>query len=282
VICSSSPERTGRDGFLSLRFEQREGKTVLSQSRFRLPLQVLTPVHLDDHTACVMLLNPTGGVLGGDRLLTEVVQEQGTQVCLTTPSATRVYRSASEPAVQETLIHLGAGATLEYLPDHVIPHAGARFHQSLRVDMGPGCRAIVLDAMASGRVAHGEQWRFAEFDSRISISIHDKPAYVNRTRIVPDLYPPQRLGFAEEFDYLACVIVLADGFAAWTKVASQLREAVAGIPEVLAGVSLLTANGCVARILAHSAPAMNQATTELCALARELILGRPRFELRKY
>jgi hypothetical protein len=54
------------------------------------------------------------------------------------------------------------------------------------------------------------------------------------------------------------------------------------MPDALAGVSLLTANGCVARILAHSAPAMNAATTELCALARELVLGLPRFELRKY
>ena len=42
----------------------------------------------------LMLLNPTGGVLGGDHLVTEIIQEAGTHVCLTTPSATRIYRTA--------------------------------------------------------------------------------------------------------------------------------------------------------------------------------------------
>ena len=40
--------------------------------------------------------------------------------------------------------------------------AGSALRQSLRVEMGRGSRAIILDAMASGRVAHGERWEFAE------------------------------------------------------------------------------------------------------------------------
>ncbi len=79
---------------------------------------------------------------------------------LTTPSATRVYRTRGQPAVQETHIRIGEGASLEYLPDHVIPHRDSRFHQSLRVDMGRGSRAIFWDALAAGRVAHGERWNF--------------------------------------------------------------------------------------------------------------------------
>ena len=119
-----NPERVGRDGYLRLQFERRGQRTILSQSRFTLPLQALTPLALEDGTAYLMLLNPTGGVLGGDHLLTEIVQEKETHVCLTTPSATRIYRTAEKPAVLQTVIRLGEGATLEYLPDHVIPHTG--------------------------------------------------------------------------------------------------------------------------------------------------------------
>ena len=64
--CSSNPERVGRDGFLGLRFERRLGCTVLAQCRFRLPLQALTPIELADGTASLLLLNPTGGLVGGD------------------------------------------------------------------------------------------------------------------------------------------------------------------------------------------------------------------------
>src|ERR1700674_1794198 len=76
-----NPERVGRDGYLRLRFERRGQRTILSQSRFTLPLQVLTPLALEDGTAYLMLLNPTGGVLGGDHLFTEIVQENDRHAC---------------------------------------------------------------------------------------------------------------------------------------------------------------------------------------------------------
>src|SRR5579864_8603188 len=119
------PERIGRDGFLRLRFARSGANTILAQSRFSLPLQALTPLTLADGTSYLMLVNPTGGVLGADHLVTDIVQEAGTHVCLTTPSATRIYRTSQRPAVLETVIKLGEGATLEYLPDHVIPHIGS-------------------------------------------------------------------------------------------------------------------------------------------------------------
>src|ERR1700722_1771944 len=152
-----NPGRIGRDGFLRLRFASSGDRTILAQSRFSLPLQVLTPLTLADGSSYLMLLNPTGGVLGGDRLQTEIVQEAGTHICLTTPSATRIYRTEEKPAILETTIHLEEGATLEYFPDHVIPHAGSSLRQSLRVEMARGSRMIFVDSLASGRVAHGER-----------------------------------------------------------------------------------------------------------------------------
>src|ERR1700681_1523478 len=203
--CSLNPERVGRDGYLRLQFERRGQNTILSQSRFTLPLQTLTPLALEDGTAYLMLLNPTGGVLGGDHLVTEIVQENETHVCLTTPSATRIYRTAEKPAVLETVIHVGEGATLEYFPDHVIPHTGSALRQSLRVEMARGSRAMIFDSMASGRIAHGERWSFTEFDSRTEVFACARPAYINRTRIVPATKRPDRLGWMEEFYYMSCL-----------------------------------------------------------------------------
>src|SRR5580700_10276216 len=118
-----NPERVGRDGFLRLRFARSGTRTILAQSRFSLPLQALAPLALEDGSCYLMLLNPTGGVLGGDRLVTEIELEPGTHLCLSTPSATRVYRTEAEPAILDAVIRVGEGATLEYFPDHIIPHA---------------------------------------------------------------------------------------------------------------------------------------------------------------
>ena len=277
-----NPERVGRDGFLRLRFARSGARTILAQSRFSLPLQALAPLALEDGAAYLMLLNPTGGVLGGDHLITEVVLEAGTHVCLTTPSATRIYRTSEQPAILETVIRVGEGATLEYLPDHVIPHDGSALCQSLRIEMALGSCAIVLDAMASGRRERGEQWKFREMHSRTEVLVSGKPAYINCARIAPAAMRPDQCGLMEGFDYMACLIVVADGFARWNDVSSAMSAALDSESGVHIGASLLSRGGCVVRFLARSAPDMTRVAKRLWDAAREHVLRLPPLDHRKY
>jgi urease accessory protein len=277
-----NPQRVGHDGFLRLRFSRSGASTILAQSRFSLPLQALTPLTLADGTSYLMLLNPTGGVLGGDHLVTEIVQEADSHVCLTTPSATRIYRTAEKPAILETVIQLDEGATLEYFPDHVIPHVGSALHQSLRIEMARGSRAIILDSIASGRVAHGERWIFTEMDSRTEVYACGRPAYINRTRIVPSTKRPDRLGWMEGFDYMSCMGLFADAFKRWNEISAALNEELKSAPNVRGGATLVSRGGCVVRFLARSASDMTLANKKLWDAARAQVAGLPPFEHRKY
>jgi urease accessory protein len=281
-ISSSNPERVGRDGILDLRFESRHGKTVLARCRFRLPLQALTPAELADGTAYLMLLNPTGGLVGGDLLLTRIIQEADTRVCLTTPSATRIYRTRDKPAVQETQIQLGEGASLEFLPDHLIPHRDSSLHQSLRVEMGRGSRAIFWDALAAGRIAHGERWNFRGVDSKTEISLCGRTVFLNRTKIRPSDLDPKRLGFAEEFNYLATLVIVADEFKSWKETVTAMGAELKAMPEVYGGVSALASGGCVVKLLARSASDLMRAQITLWGRARQVVFGSPPVDLRKY
>src|SRR5512132_878471 len=204
-----SPSRTGRAGFLGLAFERRSGRTVLTGRRFTLPLQALEPVDLDGTGAATLfLLNPTGGVLGGDRLETRVELGAGSRVCLSTPSATRVYRSAGLPAVQRVTFHVAEGAALEYFPDHVIPSPGARLIQSVDLNLGPGAVAILCDAWAAGRVARGEAWRFDLLDT--GTTARDREGLLFKDRVM--LSGAQGwggLGAADGMAYVATVACLA-------------------------------------------------------------------------
>ncbi len=273
--CSSNPERVGRDGFLGLRFEHRHGRTVLGQCRFKLTLQALTPTELADGTAYLMLLNPTGGLVGGDFLFTRIIQEAGTRVCLTTPSATRVYRTRDRPTVQETWIRVGEGASLEFLPDHVIPHRDSHLHQSLRVEMGRGSRAIFWDALAGGRVAHGELWNFREVNSRTEISLCGRTVLLNRTTIRPAELDPKRLGFTEDFNYLATLAIVADELNNWKETVTAMDAELKNMPQVYGGVSVLASGGCVLKLLARSASDLVRAQMTLWARARQIVFGSP-------
>ncbi len=228
-----------------------------------------------------MLLNPTGGVVGGDYLETDVTLGPGTHVYLTTPSATKVYRTLGSPAIQETMIRLGRGAVLEYLPDHIIPYPASAFHQSLTVEMGPESRAILFDAFAVGRLARGEQWRFKELVNRTTITARGRPLFLDRTKLDPLKRVPVGIGEMEGYGYLATLTLFADGFTTWENTAQVLAEKLGEMPLVVGGVSSIARGGCFIRFLTVSAPDLTQTLHSLWTLARQLLLGLPELDVRK-
>ncbi len=264
---------------LHLRFAHRGGGTVLCARRYRLPLQALEPSDLDGRGGLVLsLLNPTGGMLGGDALDTRVVLESGSRVCLTTPSAARVYRSTGPPAVQRFAADIGDGAALEYVPEHLIPSPGARLVQSTALRLCRGAVAIVADGWAVGRVARGERWRFAELD--LALEARDGVGLLCRDRAILTGRPEwSGLGGAEGHAYVGTFLALAPARDGWEALATELAEA--GGPAAQLGITALPRGGIVGRVLADTAPALRAALDALWGVARRALLGLPPLNLRK-
>ena len=283
TICSSKVKRVGRDGYLLLELDRRRERTEFARCRFRLPLQVSKPCYLEnDGTAFVLLLNPAGGLVGGDDLQTEVVLRKEARACLSTPSATAVYRSLGPPAHHRTEIHLEEGAVLEYFPEHLIPYANSSIRQSVHVQMAPRSTLILNESFAAGRIARGERWQFNEMTSETEVTLAGTPAYISRSKIVPAELRPQALGLAEECNYIGSLAVISDRFSEWGGLHSMLRGALDAVPEVEGGASLLGRSGCVARTMARTAAQLTSVTHYLWHRAREAVMGKPLFACRKY
>jgi urease accessory protein len=249
--------------------------------RFALPLQALAPMALD-HTgeALVMLLNPTGGVLGGDVLDTRVDLGAGARACLTTPSATRVYRSAGAPAVQRFTARVGSGAVLQYVPDHLIPSAGAKLIQRTELYVDEGAVAFVVDAWAAGRVARGEAWRFDLLDTAIAAHDARGPLLLDRACLTGAAERWSGLGSTEGRAYVATVLALAPDRSGGSRLEAALGEALQ-VSGALGGVSPLSRSGVLARVLAASAPELRGAIDRLWGAWRATVLGVPPLSLRK-
>lgn len=276
---------------------------MLTARRFTLPLQALEPMDLDgDGVATLLLLNPTGGLLAGDRLETDIVLGPGSRVCLSTPSATRVYRSPGPVAVQRVTMDVGRGAALEWLPDHLIPSPGARLRQTTEIRLAADATLLYLDAWATGRAARGEAWGFDLLDS--SLLVRDEAGPLIRERSILAGRPPRDgLGGTEGFAYMATFIALrAAGIAlrpariarragdvpmtpdgeGWEQLARVLEaEAAAAQGGGRAGVTLLGRGGVLARLLCPSAPALQGVVHALWASCRQRLFGLPPARLRK-
>jgi urease accessory protein len=267
--------RVGRDGRLSLCFERRAARTVLTRCRYTLPLQVLTPMALDDPAAIVSMLNPTGGLVGGDTLVVDVDAAPGVHACLTTPSATKVYRTAAGAAEQTVRLRVDAGARLEWVPDHTIPFPGSAYRQRLEADVADDGVLVVVDAFAAGRVARGEAWRFCLLDS--ALTLRDRRGLVLHDRFVLRDGAPRGLGITEDRPYFATVAVVADrGVDAFVERVAAFAGAGTAV-----GVAPLPRRGAVVRCLATSAPALGDAVEAVWTAARAALLGAPALALRK-
>jgi urease accessory protein len=265
-------------GALRLVFERRAAQTIVTGCRWTLPVQVLAPVALSDPAAVVSILNPTGVLLGGDRVDIQVCVGAGAHACLTTPSATKISRSAGEVTRQRVTIRVDREGIAEWVPEHTIPFAGAAVCQSLDVELAAGARAIVVDAWAAGRVARGEAWCFALVDS--ALTVRDAAGLLVVDRFVLERGRGGGLGGAEGFPYFFTLI--AAGAGDLDAFSADARERLAQLDDdVQAGVGATGGRARVVRGLARSAPALLDAVATIWACARRSFLGVAPLALRK-
>ena len=284
-INQSVLDTVGRRGVLSYEFEREGQRTVLTRSSCTSPWHHFPPSYLDDSgCAYTWLVNPSGGLVGGDHLSVEAQLYAGTHVLMTSPSANRVYRSVSEPALQDIRLSVGPEARLEWLPEVTIPFAGSRFRQSIHVDLAPGATVVLWDAMASGRVARQERWVFKSIENEIHIRTHLSGSVVERYRLVPDRLPGS-VGLVGSWDYVASLFVIGDAVGA--DVWKRLDTALAAILEqrpglVLGAVSSPAAPGLAVKLVARSAPDLTDTFEALWAAVREGLWNLPVPSLRRY
>jgi len=282
---SSVLDSVGRRGALSYEFKRQGPRTILTRSSCTSPWHHFPPSYLDDSgCAYTWLVNPSGGLVGGDHVSVEARLHAGTHVLMTSPSANRVYRSLSDPAVQEVCLSVGPGARLEWVPEVTIPFAGSRFRQSIHVDLAPGATVVLWDALASGRVARRERWAFATVENEICITTPLGGSVVERYRLVPGGLP-ESVGLAGSWDYVASLFVIGDAVDAdvWNRLDVVLAAILDERPGlVLGAVSSPAAPGLVVKLVARSAPDLTETLAAIWAAVRKGLWSLPAPNLRRY
>lgn len=245
---------------LHLDFERDEarGRTILASSTQEPPLRVVRAFALEDGAALVHLHNVSGGLLGGDCLDVSVRLGARTEVQLTTTGATRVYRPrrGTSAASQTSEISVGENALLEYLPDPLIPFAGARFSQRTTIRLDAGAGLFWWEILAPGREARGEVFQYERIEMRSRVIALGRPIAAEHIHLDPRarmLSSPARLGSYRYYaTFCACRVGL--DAAAWLKAERNLREVAREFTrpnETLWGISTLVAYGLVVRCLAR-------------------------------
>ncbi len=144
------------------------------------PLRVLQSLYPEGAAVCHnVLVHPPGGIVGGDTLNITLQVDTGAHALVTTPGATRFYKSMGEPGAQQLAVHLQPGARLDWLPLETICYNGCNAFNTAVFDLAPGAEMMGWDITALGLPHANQPFKRGSLQQHIEV----KGAWLERALI---------------------------------------------------------------------------------------------------
>jgi len=149
---------------------RREAKRTVARHQHSGPLRLLQSLYPEGDAVCHnVLVHPPGGLVGGDTLNIDVKVGEAAHGLITTPGATRFYRSEGELALQRTHIALAQGSRLEWLPLEAICYNNCRAENHLTLALAPGAEMMGWDVTALGLPLANQPFQSGSFLQHIEV-----------------------------------------------------------------------------------------------------------------
>lgn len=246
------------------------GRTAVARQSFRAPFHFSKP-YWDGRVLQVRVVNPTAGILAGDRLELSVKVGAGASLLVTTPAATRAFMMEGGLAECRQAFEVAAGGWLEYAPEPLFPHKGSDYAQATRLDVAEGGEAWFVDALAPGRAGRGETWAWRELKLSLWVGVAGEP--VLRERLSgPGAELARRAAFhGMDEAWFATAVAISPHLEAEDSCPEGVRALHGG--GLWAGATRLRRGGWVVRLAAPGSQPLRDALARLRELFAEKLPG---------
>ncbi len=154
---------------LQLDYRLEQDRSVLRFAH-QGPLRVLQSLYPEGEAVCHnVLVHPPGGLVGGDVLDLQVQVAEGAHALITTPGATRFYKTDGPRASQRTHLALAPGARLEWLPLEAICYNACDADNEVQLALAPGAELLGWDVVALGLPHAGQPFAQGRFRQHIEL-----------------------------------------------------------------------------------------------------------------
>lgn len=156
---------------LDLQYHRHLSGQTLLRHQHTGPLRIFKSLYPEGAGICHnVIVHPPGGLVQGDSLEIQVAVAPGAHALISTPGATRFYRSTSgELARQQVRLQLESGSRLEWLPLETIAYDGCQAQNQVQLELAPGAELLAWDVVslglpaaalpfASGRLTQHWEW----------------------------------------------------------------------------------------------------------------------------
>jgi urease accessory protein len=167
---------------LRLEFATQGSRTVLARRSHEGPLVVQRAFYPEGDVCHIYIVHPPGGVVGGDVLELKTHAADGSHVLITTPAATKFYRSNRRVAHQTQDIELDA-ATFEWLPQETILFPDSYASIATRARLTKRSRFIGWEIVCYGRPASDMPYASGRTRQDFEIWVDDAPVVLDHLRV---------------------------------------------------------------------------------------------------
>ena len=173
-------QRQGWQAHLELDYQYRADKTRLVRSKREGPLAVQRAFYPEGDVCHTYLLHPPGGVVAGDSLNIDLQVAAEARVLITTPGATKFYRSIGPTGTVLQRLKVAKGASLEWMPLENIFFPGTKSEITTEIELEQGAMFIGWEISCLGRPSNAERFESGSLSSQMKIYLNGDPILFDR------------------------------------------------------------------------------------------------------
>lgn len=254
----------GKISRLSLKAGAKEGCTFLKDAAFTAPYKVMAPFLRPDGGIQVMPLCASAGIMKGDCQEFSFEVEEGASLEVRSQSFDKIHKMDGGSAKRTITCQVGRNAAFCYSPQPVIPFAGSAFDSCLEIHLADRTsRLFLLEIITSGRKAHGENFSYRRFSSRVTIYRAGSLIYRDSTRYEPARMDLSALGFYEGYTHGANLFLSGTDPQTDEQRIETIWQILESRPECEGGVARLCHGDLAVRILGIRAQKLQELAEEI-------------------
>lgn len=170
---------------LDLTYLQRDKKTILAGKKHSGPLIVQKPFYPESNGTChTYLIHPPGGIVGGDQLRLSATLGRNSHALITTPAATKFYRSNGNIAIQQQEFFVGESSTLEWLPQETVYFNDAFTSSKTKINIDSKTKLFAWEIQCLGLPAQKEFFTSGKCIQKFEIWKDNKPILLEANRLI--------------------------------------------------------------------------------------------------
>ncbi len=258
----------GWQASLQLRLQKINNRTCLLPQKRYGPLTVQRPFYPEGNICHIYLLHPPGGVVGGDQLTLDVDVTAGAHGLITTPGASKFYRSSGKTAEIQQQFNVANNGMLEFLPQESIYFPATEVSSRVLVNLAADASYAGWEIHSLGLPANNEDFAAGRVLLNTELKVAGKLLLHDKLKV--DAVEKNRASGLRGYRVYGSFVVVSHSINNDRLLAAlQSVQAQKG----MTGVSRVEVNVLVARYLGDSTESAHKYFRQLWQILRPAALG---------